>query len=302
MTRTPLPTGPVDVYARGRAVARYETEGPADPRLAPRPYLHPVRTLGGTVVTEALPDDHPHHLGACVALADVAGHNFWGGSTYVPATGPTHLANHGTQLHRAFTARTPGGFTELLDWHTAEGRRLLREERTLTALPLDARSWALGLGFTLTNTAGAPLSLGSSHTNGRRGAAYGGFFWRAPRAAAAPDVFTPTARGEAAVSGSRAPWLALAGDGWTLTFAAASRDTLADAWFVRAAHYPGVGSSLARERRLELAPGAAARRRVLTVVTDGRPPAGELAALVRAALAALPADPAVPGARTAPPS
>ena len=59
-------------------VATYVTDPPLDLRLAPRPYLHPVRTLGGTVVTDALCFDHPWHLGASLTMADVDGHNLWG--------------------------------------------------------------------------------------------------------------------------------------------------------------------------------------------------------------------------------
>ena len=37
---------------------------PDDPPLeSPRPYLHPVRTLGGEVVTDCRPADHPWHKG-----------------------------------------------------------------------------------------------------------------------------------------------------------------------------------------------------------------------------------------------
>ncbi len=52
-----------------------------------RPYLHPVRTLAGTVVTDHQPLDHVWHLGVGVALQDVDGVNFWGGRTYTRAAG-----------------------------------------------------------------------------------------------------------------------------------------------------------------------------------------------------------------------
>jgi hypothetical protein len=74
-------------------------------KLAPRPYLHPVRSLAGTVATQSEPADHRHHLGLSIAFPDVNGTNFWGGSTYTPASGPVLLDNHGVQR---FSVRTAG--------------------------------------------------------------------------------------------------------------------------------------------------------------------------------------------------
>jgi hypothetical protein len=127
--------------------------------------------------------------------------------------------------------------------------------------------------------------VGSPATNGRPGAAYGGFFWRAPKEAAAPQVFTAGAEGEEAVHGRRADWLALAGAGWTLVFAGATDDTRTDPWFVRTAEYPGVGSSLASAQRLPIAPGDTVVRRIVTVVADGRLGRDDAAALARKAVA-----------------
>lgn len=92
----PDPPSPPEVVLRcaGRPVARYVLRPAPAPRLAPRPYLHPVSTLAGTPVTELMPEDHVHHLGAGVAVPDVAGRNFWGGRTFVAGRGPTELDDH----------------------------------------------------------------------------------------------------------------------------------------------------------------------------------------------------------------
>ncbi|MEU4831393.1 DUF6807 family protein, partial [Streptosporangium sp. NPDC023615] len=87
--------------AGAREVATYVRRGDLRATDAPRPHLHPVRTLAGTVVTETQPADHVHHFGAGVAISDVNGVNFWGGSTYVPGTGPVILPNHGRQRRRS---------------------------------------------------------------------------------------------------------------------------------------------------------------------------------------------------------
>ncbi|MFF3411266.1 PmoA family protein [Streptomyces sp. NPDC002742] len=267
----------------GRPVGRYVTRPALPDRLSPRPYLHPVTTLAGTAVTELSPADHAHHLGVGVAVPDVEGHNFWGGRTYVRDQGPTELDNHGAQRHTAFQLCDPDGFVEELRWMAA-GTELLRERRTVAAVGLTDSAWALDFTFSLTNVTARGLSLGSPATNGRPGAAYGGFFWRARKEADAPRVFTADAEGEEAVHARTADWLALAGDGWTLVLAGATDATRRDPWFVRTAQYPGVGSSLAHEKRLTIEEGGTLVRRVVTVVADGTLDRSEAAALVRKAV------------------
>lgn len=267
----------------GRPVGRYVTRPELPARLSPRPYLHPVTTLAGTAVSELSPADHIHHLGVGVAVPDVEGSNFWGGRTYVRDLGPTELDNHGAQRHTAFQLRDPDGFVEELRW-VAAGVELLRERRTVAAAELTASAWALDFTFSLTNVTPEPLSIGSPATNGRPGAAYGGFFWRARKEDSAPDVFTVDREGEQQIHGTRAPWVALSGSTWTLVFAAATEQTRQDPWFVRADEYPGVGSSLASEERLPIAPGETAVRRIVTVVADGRISRLEAASLVRKAV------------------
>jgi hypothetical protein len=267
----------------GRPVGRYVTRPELPARLSPRPYLHPVTTLAGTAVTELGPADHAHHLGAGVAVPDVEGHNFWGGRTFVRDQGPTELDNHGSQRHSAFQLRDPDGFVEELRW-VAAGGELLRERRTVAATELTDSAQALDFTFSLTNVTRGPLSIGSPATNGRPGAAYGGFFWRARKEPGAPDVFTAGSEGEARVHGRCADWLALAGSTWTLVFAGATERTRRDPWFVRTEEYPGVGSSLAHDQRLPIPPGDTVVRRIVTVVADGRLDRDAAASLVRKAV------------------
>ncbi|KOU55320.1 oxidoreductase [Streptomyces sp. MMG1533] len=267
----------------GRPVGRYVTRPELPPRLSPRPYLHPVTTLAGTAVTELSPADHIHHLGVGVAVPDVEGHNFWGGRTYVRDRGPTELDNHGAQRHTTFQLRDPDGFVEELRW-VAAGGELLRERRTVAATELTDAAWALDFTFSLTNVTPDSLSIGSPATNGRPGAAYGGFFWRARKEPDAPRVFTAGTEGEAEIHGTRADWLALAGSTWTLVFAGVTEQTRRDPWFVRTAEYPGVGSSLAHDERLPIAPGDTVVRRIVTVVADGRLDRDGAAALIRKAV------------------
>ncbi|MDG4829937.1 PmoA family protein [Solwaraspora sp. WMMD1047] len=256
----------------GETVAEYVVAPEIDPRWGPRPHLHPVRTLGGQPVTDTLPEDHRWHLGVSVAMQDVAGHNLWGGRTYVRDTGYTWLDDHGRISHDAWTRRADDGFTERLRWLGRSGETLLTEDRTVVAGPLPGRSdaWSLGVAYTLTAPADRDITLGSPATNGRPGGAgYGGFFWRAAPGRA--DTFTAGADGEDGVNGSTEPWLAFVGrpaDGnpYTLIFSGLGEG---DHWFVRTGIYPGVCVALAFERPLPIPAGTAVHRRHRVVVADG---------------------------------
>jgi predicted dehydrogenase len=245
-------------------VASYRWRPELSATQAPRPYLHPVRTLGGVEVSEVGPADHVHHLGVGLAIADVGGTNFWGGRTYLPGRGPTWRGDHGRQRHLGFASRTADGFVERLEWLNPKGIAILAEERRVRALDRPG-CWALDFSWTFTNLTRSPLAIRSSATKGRQGAGYGGFFWRAPLATGPRRVFTADAEGEEAINGNPAPWVALSGPNWTLVFAQIGS---ADPWFVRVEQYPGVGPALAWRHPLVLS--GSLTRRVITVVADGR--------------------------------
>jgi ribosomal protein L34 len=265
MTEQPLATLQLD----GNRVADYVRGTDLDARWCPRPHLHPVRTLGGTVVTDAVPSDHPWHLGAGVALQDVDGWNLWGGPTYVRDEGYLWQDDHGRIDHDGFEQVDDHGFTERLHWRTPSGRPLLAERRRVAAR-LAAPGWELLLATTLLNPTERPLRLGSPATNGRAGAGYGGLFWRLPPAAT-PRVWTPLGTGEEAVHGSSAPWLAWtdAARGYSLVLAGGDAATASDAWFVRAQEYPGIGLQLASREPLVVPPGTSLTRTLRALVLDG---------------------------------
>ena len=93
---------PVTLSLGGTTVAWYDDGGALEPSLAPRPHLHPVRTLAGTPVTDACPADHRWHLGVSVAVQDVDRTNFWGGRTYVRDHGYQRLDDHGRVIRGAW--------------------------------------------------------------------------------------------------------------------------------------------------------------------------------------------------------
>ncbi|MBP1134950.1 putative dehydrogenase [Arthrobacter sp. PvP023] len=261
------------VHSGATALATLRNGSGVAARLSPRPYLHPVRSLGGVTVTDHLPADHPWHLGAGVALQDVNGTNFWGGKTYTRAAGRyEERPDHGriVQLSARAEPGSPGGDSlhQELSWQAPDGSELLRELRTTRAGRVDARTWRLDLATELTAVVDA--SLGGPGSNGAAGSGYGGFFWRLPACSAA-SVFTADRQGEAAVHGSASPWLAwtgiFPGGAASLVFAAPAEAP--DPWFVRLSGYPGVGSALAWDRPVILAAGESVRRSFTVWIAAG---------------------------------
>jgi hypothetical protein len=272
-------TETVPLILDGRPVAEYHWQPDLPATLSPRPYLHPVRTLGGVEVTELMPDDHKHHLGVSIAVADVAGHNFWGGRTFVRYHGSRLLPNHGTQRHVSWLTKAPDELVHEVLWCDPAGGDLLHERRRLAAVRLGADAWALDLSFTLTNVAGDPVAFASPATNGRAGAGYGGFFWRAPRGSRPFRAYGVGRGGEQGLHGAHSDWVALSSPQWTLVFVGGDVTSREDRWFVRVRDYPGIGSALAWDRPVVVDSRAELSRRIVTVIADGPMTAAQSASL-----------------------
>jgi hypothetical protein len=246
-------------------VATYVTDPPLDIRLGPRPYLHPVRTLAGRVVTDALCFDHPWHLGASLTMSDVNGFNLWGGKTFVRGEGYTWLEDHGRIQHLSWLPSDDScesGFAEELSWCDGDGKELLRERRSITAAAAP-RGWWLGFSYALTTPRQTVVALGSPTTHGRTGGAgYGGFFWRFPPGRA----IAFTASGDSP-NGSADPWVAMTvDDAYTLVFQGLADD---DRWFVRTDEYAGVCAALAYDHPLIVSADKTVARDISVLVTDG---------------------------------
>ncbi|MGK5682076.1 PmoA family protein [Actinoplanes sp. URMC 104] len=241
-------------------VATYVVDPPLDIRLAPRPYLHPVRTLGGTVVTDELCFDHPWHLGASVTVADVNGWNLWGGRTFVRGRGYTWLEDHGSIRHDGWEPAGQG-LSERLRWCDGEQGTLLTEDRRITAAPAEG-GWELSFRYALTAPERHQVSLGSPATHGRTGGAgYGGFFWRCP-----PGKATATTdRGDEPHGSTAASLTLTVDDRYALTFRGLEGD---DRWFVRTEDYIGVCAALAYEKPLVIPPGGTLTRHLRVLVSD----------------------------------
>ncbi|RDI34439.1 DUF6807 family protein [Lentzea flaviverrucosa] len=221
-------------WSRLRQVAGPVTTGKRLPGVVPKPALHPVRTLDGVVVTDEHPPDHPWHRGMGLALSYVNGVNLWGGPTYLPGQG---YVDRGVGMVSEAEPAT-------VDWCDAAGRMMMRERRSVG---VRAVAGGVEIRWRSDLTAAVDVKLTSPGSRGCAGAGYGGWFWRLPPLD--PDrveVFTPHHRGEDAVNGTCAEWLAVVVNSDT-PWTAVLRGPL-DPWFVRLREYQAIGSALAWDR------------------------------------------------------
>ena len=249
------------VRVGGIEIARYVYR----PRLprdeSPKPYLHPVRTLAGTLVSSFRPGDHPWHKGIQMTLSDVSGQNFWGGPSYREG-GYTLLDNIGHVEHDGFETVDAGpeevSFVEDLSWITAGGERWIAERRTVRFHGVDPTRgvWMLDHESDLVNVRGDPLVLGSPTTLGRPSAGYSGLFWRGPLSWAGGEIIAADGAGGEGLMGREGPWLAVTGghggpeghggaDGvaTVLVFSGSSTGAVPLAWFVRTDPYAAIAPS-----------------------------------------------------------
>jgi hypothetical protein len=232
----------------------------------PKPYLHPVRTLSGALVTGYRPNDHRWHKGIQMTWTHVSGQNFWGGNTYVHGTGYVPLDNVGWIRHDTFAAidLTADDLTidESLTWITSTGESWIAERRRQRVHGIDpARgTWVLDFATELRNTRDTDLELGSPTTKGRHNAGYTGFFWRGPRAFTGGEIHTADGGGPGTMGTSSSPWLAFTGEhddidgGATLLVLAGASSRSSITWFVRNDPFPGVNPSPAFHEPIVLPP------------------------------------------------
>ncbi|HSX97181.1 MAG TPA: DUF6807 family protein, partial [Streptomyces sp.] len=117
---------------------------------APKPYLHPIRTLAGDVVTDFRPNDHRWHKGLQLTASHLSGQNLWGGNSYVHGEGYLPLPERvGSMAHAGFDVVESDGqrvvIAERLTWHPYSGELWADEERRIEIHDVDRESgsWAL---------------------------------------------------------------------------------------------------------------------------------------------------------------
>lgn len=256
---------------------------PSDVQLeSPRPYLHPVRTLAGDLVSLYRPHDHVWHKGIALSLPNLGPENFWGGPTFRRSDGYIQLPNNGAMRHESFGLTAVkddvARIEERLDWVTEGGATVIAEQRRMavTAWP-DSAAWMLGFETTMHNVGERPFSIGSPTTEGRENAGYGGLFWRGPRSFTGGRVVTPQhADGGDDVMGWRGPWLAFVGQHdehgrtSTLLFCDLPENfSYPSQWFVRSTPFAAVCPAPFFSAEYPLAAGDSLTLSYQIVIADG---------------------------------
>lgn len=268
-----LSVGPVEIlrYVYGADMPQFE---------APKPYLHPIRTLSGALVSAYRPWDHRWHKGLQMTWSHVSGQNFWGGFSYVHGQGYIPLENVGGMRHEGFDLIEYDGteltLKEQLTWVTQAGQEWVAEQRGLRVHGVDpaSGSYLIDVRSQLTNVRGQDLELGSPTTHGRENAGYTGWFWRGPRNLTGGQVLAADGAGPEAM-GTGSAWLAYTGpnddiDGEVTILAVAgstSHGTLE--WFVRNEPFPAIAPSPAFHQEIVLPPEETLTLSHRFVVADG---------------------------------
>lgn len=248
-------------------------------RESPRPFVHPIRTLGGDLVTVYRPHDHVWHKGMTWSLPHFGHENFWGGPTFSLATGYEQRDNNGSMDHDRIVALDVSDdlvrLRHQLSWHTQAGDHVVAEDRSLSAL-LTPDGWALVYETSMTNVCSDTVRIGSPTTAGRPNAGYGGLFWRGPRSFTGGTVLAPQGSGGDELRGQRAPWMGFCGKQDEVDRAASlvfvddsDNPRHPPEWFVRSEEFAAVCPAPFFSEELPFAPQQTLRFRYAVVVADG---------------------------------
>ncbi|MDQ0735720.1 DUF6807 family protein [Arthrobacter agilis] len=296
-------TGPTPVRTADGRLAGVLHDGGGEPaEHSPRPFLHPVSTPGGGIVSDYAPADHPWHwgLGIAVSTIAVAGQrhpvNLWGGPTYSDGQGYVQLPNNGSQ--RGATAPADAGVLQRLEWCAADGSAFLHEERTWDAETVRAggADWVLtSVRSRWINTSAGVVAFGSPTTAGRPNAGYGGFFLRLAPSFDGADIVAGAAVGsggpgsptgsfrvtsgdagsvsEEDAMGSRRAWLGLrSATASVLMVPAPGNPGGLSPWFVRSSGTPMLCAAPFFHAELRLGAGETFDWGWSLLVADGRMP------------------------------
>jgi hypothetical protein len=272
---------------------------------SPRPYLHPIRTRSGKLVTVFRPHDHVWHKGIALSLPNVGPTNFWGGATYTRATGYANLENNGSMEHAELLEASVDGdsatFSHRLTWRTqpapgeAAGTPVIDEVRTIRAIAAEGDDfWTLTWTTQITNVSGAPLHIGSPTTEGRDNAGYGGLFWRGPRSFTGGYMVGADGTEGEELRGTQSLWAGFSGKHddidaeSTVVFVDGSYGSgLPTKWFARSEPFACLNPAPFFDEVHTLEQGEGLRLDYAVVIADGGSDAARMAKLADAGVAVL---------------
>lgn len=167
----------------------------------PRPFVHPVRTPAGHVLTVDAPADHPWHHALWFTIKLVDGDNFWeefGDFGLLRQAAPPAVAHLGHGAERA---------TSDLVWVRPDGRDAVRQHLVLSHHPIAGDAHALDWDVTLV----ADDEVVYDRTPFTTWGGYGGLTLRGRPDWHDTELRLPDGEPRERVLGERAPWCALAG-------------------------------------------------------------------------------------------
>lgn len=132
-----------------------------------KPYLHPLRTAEGLVVTRSWPmetvegeaKDHPHHQGVWFTHGDVNGFDFWANSKLTPKHGRVVLDPTVPMRHQG-GAKT-GIIHASFNWVAPDDKTLVKEQRRMTFYDDDNGLRTIDFDITL-KAAAEPVKFGDT--------------------------------------------------------------------------------------------------------------------------------------------
>jgi Family of unknown function (DUF6807) len=164
---------------------------------APRPYLHPVRTPAGAVLTVEAPADHPWHHALWFSIKYVNGENFW-----------EEYDEFGLLETRTVDDLPDGGVRATIDWVRPDGRTIaLTETRTIVPTALDDDAYAIDWTEELVPATDTTFDRTPFTTWG----GYGGLTLRGAPDWHDTELILPDGSHHDRLLGERAEWCALQG-------------------------------------------------------------------------------------------
>lgn len=129
----------------------------------PKPFLAPLRTASGLVVTRKYPmenvegetRDHQHHRGLFIGYGEINGLNFWENEFKYQSNAPKNFdsAKNGKMILRKLdqvkSGKNSGRIEATFDWAGPNGAVILEEKRTMTFYASSEDERVFDIAFTL---------------------------------------------------------------------------------------------------------------------------------------------------------
>lgn len=179
---------------------------------APKPYFHPLRTPGGTILTSFQPSDHVWHRGLWFAWKYINGVNYWEETM----DGDGALVSEGRTVptgHESVTFGEDGSaiLRHGLAYVSPEGNNVLLEDRKILIHPLIGQDLVIDLGHNF-RVGDAPVTLSATpETDATPWGGYSGLGLRAARSLISCRVVNDNGQTGAEANGAPAVWVDLSG-------------------------------------------------------------------------------------------